>query len=238
MVNQTTVCALLYGDYPELALRCLGPLAELVHGGRIELRIGANAISARTEEIISHLALGPSVFSRAPENIKKYPMMRRLLAFGTEKAISMPYAMWFDDDSYVKDLDRKAWLKRVEKSMETADMIGSRYRIPLTDSQCRWIRSQAWYTGKEVLPGPRTPAWFLTGGWWTIRTEVLRRFDWPIPELLHRGGDVMLGQLLHQQGLRMSQFNSGVAINADEKGKESAAKRRGFDSPPIGDDFC
>ena len=47
----------------------------------------------------------------------------------------------------------------------------------------------------------------------------------------------MLGELLRQQGLRIKKFNTGVAVNADENGRESRSKKRGYDSPPIGYNF-
>jgi hypothetical protein len=140
--------------------------------------------------------------------------------------------MWFDDDSYITDENSETWLALVKREMETADLIGSIYRISMKGNQAHWIRSQPWYSGVPVPDGHRVS--YCTGGWWTIRSEVVRRFHWPIPELLHRGGDVMLGELCRQQGLRMSHFREGIAINADENGKESKSLRRGYDSQPIG----
>lgn len=67
-----------------------------------------------------------------------------------------------------------------------------------------------------------------------IKTKVLADYGWPHPQLRHRGGDVLLGELIRHQGLKLINFKSGVAINADELGKESASKRRGYDEPPIG----
>ncbi len=63
---------------------------------------------------------------------------------------------------------------------------------------------------------------------------MLQRFHWPVPDLLHRGADMMLGELCGQQGLRMQSFHEGGAINADAEGRESKAPHRGFDSPLVG----
>ena len=52
--------------------------------------------------------------------------------------------------------------------------------------------------------------------------------------LKHRGGDVLLGELIRSQGLKLANYKKGVAINADDNGKESASKRRGYDEQPIG----
>ena len=232
-----TVCVLLYGDYPELAVRCLSKLSLLWKSGTIALRIGTNAISQRTADAVEQLGLDDCVFCRSRENIKKYPMMQRLFHSpdptpGAGFGMATPLAMWFDDDSYISAEDPHEWLARVKHEMESADMIGSVYSLRLQGQQAAWVAQQPWYAG---LPVPRAHrATYCTGGWWTIRTEVLRKFQWPVPELVHRGGDVMLGELCRQQQLRIARFREGVAINADANGHESKSPRRGYDSAPIG----
>lgn len=203
----------------------------------IKLRIGTNAISQRTWELVRHLGLEDSVFCRSDENIKKYPMMRRLFglrhpAADARLSVVTPFVMWFDDDSYIKAEDPHDWLRLVEQTVENADMIGSVYTIRLQGRQETWIMDQPWYTGLPVRRSQRVA--FCTGGWWAIRTEVLQKFQWPPPELVHRGGDVMLGELCRQQQLRISDFSEGVAINANAEGVAARAPRRGFDSHPIG----
>lgn len=128
--------------------------------------------------------------------------------------------------------DPHDWLRLVEQTVENADMIGSVYTIRLQGRQETWIMDQPWYTGLPVRRSQRVA--FCTGGWWAIRTEVLQKFQWPPPELVHRGGDVMLSELCRQQQLRISDFSEGVAINANAEGVAARAPRRGFDSHPIG----
>jgi len=111
-------------------------------------------------------------------------------------------------------------------------MLGEVWRYGLGGNQHLWVRDQPWYAGKPVPAGHKVK--FVTGGWWTIRTEVIRKYDWPVPELDHRGGDVMLGELFRQQELGMKHFNHGVAINADAAGVSSRSPKRGYDSRPIG----
>lgn len=233
-----TVCVLLYGDYPDLALRCLSGLRGLVTANLISLRIGLNAVSSRTKDTVAALGLEGAISCQSPENIKKYPMMRRLFGLsddGAAPAIISPFVMWFDDDSYISAETPAGWLDAVSRTMGSADLIGSTYNISLKGNQARWIRDQPWYSGVSVPEGHRVS--YCTGGWWTVRTDVLRRFDWPLRELLHRGGDVMLGELCRQQGLRIVHFRDGVGINADEHGQESKSPRRGYDSQPIGWDY-
>ena len=78
---------------------------------------------------------------------------------------------------------------------------------------------------------------FITGGWWTIRSELLYRYNYPWPVLDHRGGDVMLGECLRQNNHVLRSFLSGVAINAGADGKNCTSPRRGFDSQPIGSGY-
>lgn len=224
-----TVCALLYGNYPDLARRCLEPVFELCGSGRVDLRIGMNEVSEETRDYVADSAPSDAEVISADPQILKYPMMRRLFY---DKPVSTDYVMWFDDDSYVKADNFADWLDSVEEAMASCDMLGSVYTIAYTPSQKQWCAKQPWYAGKSIPDRPQ----FATGGWWCIKTQVLSTFGWPIPELQHCGGDVALGVLLHQHGLRLKHFREGVAINANSDGKESAAERRGASktAKPIG----
>jgi hypothetical protein len=224
-----TVCALLYGNYPDLARRCLEPVFELCGSGRVDLRIGMNEVSEETRDYVADSAPSDAEVISADPQILKYPMMCRLFY---DKPVSTDYVMWFDDDSYVKADNFADWLDSVEEAMASCDMLGSVYTIAYTPSQKQWCAKQPWYAGKSIPDRPQ----FATGGWWCIKTQVLNTFGWPIQELQHCGGDVALGVLLHQHGLRLRHFREGVAINANSEGKESAAERRGASktAKPIG----
>ncbi len=227
MLDQFTVCVLAFGDHYALAARCLQSITRtpLPH-----LRIGLNTVTTQTRELARQLAPG-SVWD-SDINLHKYPLMRRMLY--ERERITTPYTMWFDDDSFLTEpLSR--FLPRVGTAMESADMLGSLYRIKWQGQQREYVKAQPWYTGRSTEDRDRVL--FATGGWWVIRTELLYRFDYPWKDLDHRGGDVMLGELMYQQGLRLRNFRGGVKINADAAGNESMAQRRGFDQKPIGFDF-
>jgi hypothetical protein len=154
------------------------------------------------------------------------------------KAESAPpkYTMWFDDDSWILPDAPQNWFDSVSAAMEDADMIGSiwRMRSGFIGAQPEFIRNQPWYAGKPVRLGMRTP--FVTGGWWTIRTEILQRWDWPPDVRFHNGGDMMLGELCRQQGYRLRQFTTGLGINTKDR-KCSTAPRRGFSEKMLGYDY-
>jgi hypothetical protein len=210
----TTICCLLYGDYAKLADRCLRPISELYNNG-VEVRLGCNEISQDTEDLINKL-LPPSerltVIKHNPQ-VYKYPIMRELF---NVKPITTDKVMWFDDDSFIKDTK--------------ANMIGSLYYMPVSHKQQQWRRLHCSWFKPELH---KSKACFATGGWWTIKSEVITKYDWPHPMLKHRGGDVLLGELMSHAGLKLVRYNTGIGINSDSEGKESQSKRRGYDEPPI-----
>ena len=228
-----TICVLLYGDFPKLADRCLRSITRAVPAADLNLRVCMNAAAPRVSDWVRSWVPEENV-REYPENPGKYPVMRDLL-YGA-RPISTPYMIWFDDDSYLSPeteyRDGKGWLSLVEQAMATADLLGSVYTIPWQGRQREFVRRQPWYAGKN--PGAVSHIRFVTGGWWTARTDVLRRFDYPWKDLGHNGGDAMLGELCRQQGLRIRAFREGVRINADDAGRESAAPRRGRSERPYG----
>ena len=195
------------------------------------LRIGMNAVSSSVYDFVQ-LNKGSATVVCSDPQIYKYPMMRKLFY---DTPILTDYVMWFDDDSFIKTSDVTGWLNSVEEQMRDCDMLGSVYTIRYGSDQAAWVRSQPWYAGKPVEDKPR----FATGGWWCIKASVLKKFDWPVQQIKHCGGDVALGILLAQHNLKLKHFNSGVAINANHEGKESSAERRGASKVevPVGKGF-
>jgi hypothetical protein len=225
---KTTVCVLLYGNYENLARRCLESIRPWVDRNRVELRIGLNEVCEGTRNYVMR-DFGKATIIESNPQIYKYPMMRRLF---NEPPLSTDYVMWFDDDSFIADPDTSAVLDTVERQMNSCHMLGSLYRIGYTPKQQAWLKQQPWYRGLPI----KNPASFITGGWWTIRTSVIKEYNWPIPELVHCGGDVALGQLLHQNNLTTLNCRPGIAINAGDSHRDCSAERRGASKThkPIG----
>lgn len=228
------VCVLFYGEDEvalPLAQRVLNaPLRQLAKQN-VEFRFGFNAVGEKTRAYVRE-AVGADfhrhLWIEPESNIFKYPIMRRMLH---EQPLRAPFTMWFDDDSCLApDCDVAVWWPRVKNLLDTYAMVGSLYRQRLLGDQPTWIKNQWWYNQKPVPPYVQ----FITGGWWTIRSEILLRYDWPMPELRHRGGDVMLGALCAQQDIPITHFRDKVWINANAAGVESKAPRRGFNETPVG----
>lgn len=225
-----TVCTLLYGDYPVLATRCLTSLEPYLRFVG-DVRIGLNACGEATKQFVASLAACyPQIHvETSDENIYKYPMMRRLFDVKPLEQLTA----WFDDDSFILP-ESSGWFERVRHyaNRKDFDMAGSTYVMQLRGNQIPWIMDQPWYRGRPFNDDKRVR--FCTGGYWLIRSEILNEHRWPVQELRHRGGDVMLGVLLEQNGLSIANDKMGVAINADADGRESKSPRRGYDETPVG----
>lgn len=235
----TTACVLLYGDYSDLAERCLEPLL-LLPDDSIELRIGMNAVGERTRNYVrtfvdrNYQRLTIREYSAA-SNLGKYRMMRSMLT-----DVQSQYVMWFDDDSYLlrPTMD---WLAQLSTVMNAADMCGKVMYCKAEGGQRLWISMQPWYRGKPLLRSTTNKALyipqFIVGGWWTIRTKVLQILQWPPDNIKHRGGDVMLGEALRQNDYKLAEFTQDVAINADAAGNSHYATRRGMSPLSAGIDY-
>jgi len=245
-MNRFTVCVLLYGDHFELARRCLGSLERSFSDGHeyvVDCRLGLNEACEATYEFVHQWAerlwrtyAVPTLVLQSEHNILKYPMMRRMFYDAQHELAEL--VMWFDDDSFLEGAAE--WWRHVPGAMEGHDMIGQHWHLPMVGNQWRWIEEQPWFEPTAGLPprfGGRRAFRFCQGGWWVIRQDVLTRFDWPIKELRHDGGDSILGELCRHQGLRTAQFSYGVRINADESGRTSGMDRRGSSEGVIGKDY-
>lgn len=238
--DNLTVCVLLYGSDAycvRMAQRVLNARFAELRDYTSDVRFGLNAVGAETREIVQELV--SAYFKDAPvvdcpENIHKYPMMRRLFASRDTAVESEHMTMWFDDDSCIAETTNVSeWFARIRQQMSAYAMLGSVHKERFVGNQIDWIKAQPWYNGKE----PNAYTQFAAGGWWVLRTAILKQFDWPPETLKHRGGDIMLGELLRQHDLSLGHFRDGVWINANEHGVESQSTRRGAAEPPVGADY-
>ena len=166
------LCALLYSadEYSiRLAQRLLN--AEFVELGlRADVRLGLNAVSDQTRELVSNITLDSfpdALVIDARTNIGKYPMMRQLF---NSRLITAPYMMWFDDDScIVPGTNITTWFDRIKKQLSAFALLGSVYHRSFVGGQMDWVRAQPWYRGLEPQPYVK----FASGSWWVARTELI-----------------------------------------------------------------
>lgn len=232
-VPTVTICALLYGDHLPLADRCLSSITPHLQGTACrELRIGLNTVSAATRDFVQTLQDANftriTVMESSPQ-IGKYPMMRRLFY---EQPLTTSHVMWFDDDSFIEP-NNSNFIQRTLDAIGDKVLLGRRYSINLRPGQAEAISQQPWFArdAQGVPTRPLTPkqqVLFPTGGWWLARTDFLTRFNWPLPSLVHLGGDYLLGELLRQQSLHWVNYSTGVTINANMAGVAAKSPRRGW----------
>lgn len=244
-----TLCVLLYGDYPDLARRCLNSIWSRLSSGQeyiADIRLGLNAVSPATRSVIdwftenvkAHYAI-PIIQFECLDNACKYPMMRRMLL--QDETSPASHVMWFDDDSYLNSDNAQDWWYSVSGASEQAGMLGKIYWLYFNTTQWEFIREQPWFNPDVGKPSEfhyramRKSAFkFCTGGWWVVKYEIFKKHDWPPLSLKHCGGDSLLGELCRHQGYKLQNFEDGVRINADDEGRHSKAPRRGYTERPIG----
>jgi len=234
-----SVCTLLYGDNAALAARCLNSIYSTEGLASVtDIRIGMNRVCAETRDLVEAFATN---WVRAKPESKvivydaqqqfKYPMMRRMFHDPHEPLAD--HTVWLDDDSYIDD-PWKFWSglcnlggPHMEAHGYVAGQIWSLY-IP--EKRQRWFRDQPWYSSS----GRHETIKFAQGAFWMAPTGLIKRLNWPIPELKHCGGDSLLGEIMHHKQIPLWGFSSGIRINADEHGNHSKSKRRGYTERELG----
>lgn len=237
--GKLTICALLYGDHNTLHTRLLTSIMRGLPLSQIELRLGLNEVCANTRAFID----GPEVTGvfeavgsrllcyRHDDNAKKYPVMRQMF-HDPEQPLSSSYVIWFDDDSYAVQPN---WLAVTAETIinnheDGYRLYGAKFKHSLRSrEEAAWFQQGDWYRGRQLQNDreQETPngdkIWFVAGGFWACASEVIRAANIPDPRLYHNGGDITIGEQVHQSGYRIKAFNTGkVHIHT------SGAPRRGY----------
>lgn len=228
MEPPVSINLLCYGPFHDLHKRCIQSIMDNTPKGKYELRVAMNEVCQETREWVNgsvHKELGGQlVVYDSPENIMKYPMMRRM--FFDQARPQRKWIIWFDDDSYVTEDD---WLMQLSRSIRDNwpkghVMWGKRYFWHLRGNQEQWGKAADWWKGKpfqvDHTHGNRLKIDFATGGFWAIPSKWIIKLNWPDVRLYHNGGDVWMGEAVRQFGGNIKNYEYGVAI--------SKAKRRGF----------
>lgn len=232
--GKVTICVLCYGNYFDLAKRCLDSIIKTVPLKRVDIRVFCNECCGETVEYMRKLPLRKVYTS--DQNIFKYPALRQMF-HDPSLAIETNYLIWFDDDSYCLN---PHWLEYTAETIiashpEGGRIYGWRYYHDLkmfakgTHDPLIWFKQAHWYHGKyffvkgcdqEAPNGSRIK--FVTGGWWALDTQVALAADIPDHRLLNNGGDIVISEQVHQLGYKV--------VNCNENKKyifSSGAPRRG-----------
>jgi len=238
-----TAFILLYGpeDHHELHKRCVQSFMATVPMARIDLRIGSNALNAKSLAMVDQYVEQGFVTKhyRHDENIYKYPLMREMF-YDPDHPIETKWLLWFDDDS-ICDVE-PSWLNILGIHIgqhhrdKEAHMIGAKYVWSCNRKQKDIMAARPWHTGRpwrgqNGKPNPNgNKVIFAAGGFWALTTEAMRAAD--IPDLgtglTHNGGDWQIGEQLWQAGYGLKQFNGKKQFV-----RTSSVDRRGPTMPLI-----
>lgn len=216
--GKLTVCVLCYGNYFETQRQCLDSILRTVPAGQLDLRVACNAVGPATLDYVRQLP-GLTKLYTNHHNRFKYPAMRQLL-HDPEHPLTTSYVAWFDDNTRVVN---PRWLALLndEIARQRSDvgaygpLMYYSLRLHRTRDPRKWFAGAGWYRGLPLRTQRGTPApngdtihfvadWFLV-----LRTDAIRLADIPDPRLRQRGGDIVIGEQLYQNGWQLKQFNSG-----------------------------
>jgi len=222
-----TICMAMYGDYLDLQKQSLLSIIDTVPRNRRQIRVGTNAVPPATLDWLNGLRDRDEIqyLKINPTNEFKYPLMRDL--FSHEAGTLDQWVIWFDDDT-IADKDPRWCLQLCEGLAELPPdcaAAGTVMLSRLTATQKAYYATRPWWRNKllqgdnrQRTPDGRTVA-FLHGGWWVMRSSVIRELDIPDPLLKNNGGDICIGEMLHQNEYKIAKLADIVRI--------STAKRRG-----------
>ena len=224
--GKLTVCVLCYGEYTDLARRCLSGILKTIPEDRLDLRIATNEVSSNTLAYLRKLPATKIYVNTT--NRYKYPVMREML-WDAQRPITSNYMVWFDDDTWVAD---PSWAVNlchtiVDNHSQNFRMYGDilYHDLSIYSSQGgrpdTWFRQADWWQGrnfKSRYQGPETPNGsvidFAVGWCWAASMEAIRVANIPDVRLRHNGGDCTIGEQIHQAGFEIKQWNRKKSLIA------------------------
>lgn len=243
--GKVTVCVLCYGDYVDLAKRCIGGILDSVPAERLDLRVATNQVCAATAAYLQSLGKQMKITKLYVDDgaRRKYQAMRAMF-HDRDCPITTKYVVWFDDDSYPLD---KKWLVRLGQTIidnhnQGARLYGIKYVHDLAmyakngHNPKKWFEAASWWKGRDLrfrgreTTGPNASCLLFVAGWhWAVATEAIYACQIPDERLNHNGGDALIGEQVHQGGFTCKMYNEGkryVYTPPKERGG-----RRGFSEP-------
>lgn len=237
--SKITIFVLCYGSDHGLHKRCLSSIMRTVPRDKVDLRIALNCASPETADYARELE--PDKVYSYSSNKLKYPIMRDMF-WDKTSPITTPYLVWFDDDCYVSHGN---WLNLLASTIIRQPPFVGMYGIParygmelgVTDPR-DWFRAAPWFRNRHFanakgIDAPNGDSIFYCPGWfWAMRTDIIQQCNVPCPRLLQAGGDIAIGEQLHQAGIVSKQFNVGKAlVYTEAHGKKRARGPQGLRYP-------
>ncbi len=215
-----TICVIAYGPHADIAEKFLKRLYDNTDPALFRLRVGLNEAEPRTHALVERAAakFGNVETFVEPVNIFKNPLMRRMFY---ERPLETKWVIWFDDDSFPTQSD---WLSKLAACMKQAPAVSQwgkkvATEYPAAGDVVRFISRATWYNHLPLLEGKKNTNGefyrfhFVTGGFWAMRSDVIRHLDWPDPHLQQFAEDVFLGEALRQNGHQVGAYSQGITVN-------------------------
>jgi len=236
--GKLTVCVLCYGPHPELAKKCLSSLLASVPIERLDIRVATNQVPQVTIDYLRTLPITKLYINS--ENRHKYPVMREML-YDEKRPISTNYFLWLDDDTWVV---KPQWINDLCQTIITNHHYNFRMYGNLMYHDLKhyakdggrpdqWFKAAEWYRDKQFrnrggqVESPNGSVIDFAVGWcWAMETAAMRAANVPCPRLGHNGGDITIGEQMHQAGYGIKQWNRGKSLIACPSREQGG--RRGY----------
>ena len=214
--GRLTVCVLCFGNYFQSQKACLDSIIKTLPRERLDLRVACNACSAQTIDYVR--GLQPTALYVNATNIYKYPAMRQMF-WDPVYPLTTNYVAWFDDNTWVKHLN---WVNiladDIHRQKPTVGAYGPRvyrtFKLHNAKDPRNWFRTASWHKGLDfrstrgnAIPNGDT-SHFCSDWFFVLSTSAIRRCEIPDPRLLQKGGDIVIGEQLYQNGYAIKDFNS------------------------------
>lgn len=205
-----SVAILCYGNFPHYSLRAVRSVVEQVESPALrtyDIHVAANQCCQETLDNLRAMRdqgkIDTIVESR--ENLNKGPMKR--LLFGV---IETEYALWMDDDSFVEP----GWVDAVREFIDQNygfDVAGIVMEFRRYLRYREFLRQRPWFRGEEFFSEERREiARFAVGGCYLVRVPFAVAHNYPDKGMVKRFDDVLLGDLVAQQGGSLIDFSAQV----------------------------
>ena len=236
--GKLTVFVLCYGPHPELAKKCLGSLFASVPAERLDVRVATNQVPQATIDYLRTLPITKLYINS--ENRHKYPVMRDMF-YDDQRPIATKYFLWLDDDTWVV---KPQWIDDLCQTIINNHHYNFRMYGNLMYHDLKhysknggrpdqWFKSAKWYRNKQFrvrggqVEAPNGSVIDFAVGWcWAMETAAMRAANVPCPRLGHNGGDITIGEQMHQAGYGIKQWNRGKSLIACPRREQGG--RRGY----------